>query len=91
MISGMDFRLPPLDCKRITRIFDSAAASKNLQFHVLTERSTNQAQILDQITQELYILGHQGVPFGLGALSTPGGGAKSKEKRRFIKGSLSCG
>jgi hypothetical protein len=55
---------------------------KTLEFQVLAKQPTYACRILDQPSQELYIPDH-GVPFGLLALSTPAGGAKSKEKRRF--------
>jgi hypothetical protein len=53
-----------------------------LIFQLLAKQPTYASRILDQPSQELYIPAH-GVPFGLLALSTPAGGAKSKEKRRF--------
>jgi hypothetical protein len=54
---------------------------KTLKFQALAKQPTYASRILDQLSQELYIPDH-GVPFGLLALSTPSGGAKSKEKRR---------
>jgi hypothetical protein len=64
--------------------------AKTLKFQMLMEWLTKRPRILDQTTQELYIPGHQACLW-LGALSTPGGGSKSKEKRLFTEGNLSCG
>jgi hypothetical protein len=57
---------------------------KTQYFQMLAERPTYATRILDQTTRELYIPASQAKPLA-GALSTPAGGAKSKEKRLFVR------
>jgi hypothetical protein len=93
MISGMDFLFSPGGLSASAKVGFSKAGghSKVLKFQPLTELPTNKMRILDQSTQELYIREDLDVNSRLAALSTPGWGSKSKEKRLFTEGNLTCG